>query len=52
MKLNPESLEISSFETSVPEADAVYGTGSPCDPTPLTMCYACPPRTLGCPPTE
>ena len=49
MKLIPEALEISSFQTLEPEV--VEGTGTNCDPTPLTMCYACP-RTPACPPTE
>jgi hypothetical protein len=52
MKLNPEVLEISSFETMQgPTELAVEGTGPYCDPTPLTACYACP-RTPACPPTE
>lgn len=52
MKLNPEELQISSFETlQAPAELAVEGSGPYCDPTPMTMCYYCTP-TEGCPPTE
>lgn len=46
MKLNPEELVVSTFETSDPAAAGPIG---PYDPTPMTYCYWCPPRTIGCP---
>jgi hypothetical protein len=51
MRLNPEALQVTSFATWEPPVEAMEGTGTQCDPTPLTMCYACP-RTPACPPTE
>jgi hypothetical protein len=46
MKLNPEELTVSSFQTSGPEA-AIGKTLptiviAPNDPTAATMCYHCP----------
>lgn len=49
MKLNPEELVVTSFETSEPEALPAIGTIGPYDPTPMTRCYWCPPRTYDCP---
>lgn len=50
MKLNPDELVVSSFETSGAEAIAVPTTiGTTTDPTPMTRCYWCPPRTVDCP---
>jgi len=48
MKLNPEDLVVSTFQTSeqyavAPDSDT---TISP-DPTPMTQCYYCPYRTIG-----
>ena len=40
MKLNPEALVVSSFQTSTL---VVPGVADMTDPTPLTMCYYCPP---------
>jgi hypothetical protein len=47
MKLNPDDLAVSSFETSDPAA--VAGPIGTYEPTPMTYCYWCPPRTLNCP---
>lgn len=49
MKLNPEDLTVSSFET----AAAAPATGTivivnPNDPTGNTWCYICPVRTNDC----
>ena len=49
MKLNPEELVVASFETSEPDAVVAPGTIGPYDPTPMTYCYWCPPRTFDCP---
>ena len=49
MKLNPEELVVSSFETGEASAAAVPTTIGPYDPTPMTYCYWCPARTLDCP---
>jgi hypothetical protein len=46
MKLNPEELVVSSFETSQ-EAAALPVTIGPYDPTPMTRCFWCPPPTIG-----
>jgi hypothetical protein len=48
MKLDPEDLVVASFETSA-EAIALPGTIGPYDPTPMTRCYYCPPKTIDCP---
>ena len=48
MKLNPDELIVASFETS-PSADAAAPTTISYDPTPMTYCYWCPPKTLDCP---
>ncbi len=45
MKLNPDDLSVSSFET----ADRSIGPIGTYDPTAMTFCYYCPPRTLDCP---
>jgi hypothetical protein len=50
MKLNPEELVVSSFQTS--EAERVIGPGGtigPYEPTPMTYCYWCPQKTFDCP---
>jgi hypothetical protein len=51
MKLNPEELVVSSFETSA----AAAGAGAlqpiiitPNDPTAATWCYICPAETERC----
>jgi hypothetical protein len=46
MKLNPDELVVSSFETAESTADIV-GPGGTYDPTPMTRCYWCPPPTIG-----
>lgn len=45
MKLNPEELVVTSFETSQ-DAAALPGTIGPYEPTPMTRCYWCPPPTI------
>ncbi|HLM69560.1 MAG TPA: hypothetical protein VK358_18605 [Longimicrobium sp.] len=49
MKLNPEELAVSSFETSDPAAEADVATLT-CTlfPTPNTACFVCPPATSDC----
>ncbi|HEU4881875.1 MAG TPA: hypothetical protein VFT45_06515 [Longimicrobium sp.] len=47
MKLNPEELVVSSFQTS--EQEAIIGPGGTYQPTPQTFCYYCPPKTFDCP---
>ncbi len=46
MKLNPDSLVVSSFPTaeSVADYEGPIGTN---DPTPMTRCFWCPPQTIG-----
>lgn len=54
MKLNPEELTVTSFETSAAPADAdtavVIGPSiqDPNDPTANTWCYICPAETERC----
>ena len=47
MKLNPDDLTVASFQTS--ESDSLASPGTSYDPTAMTFCYYCPPRTIGCP---
>lgn len=49
MKLNPDDLAVSSFETSDRVIAGPIGTY---DPTAMTFCYYCPPQTLNCEYTE
>ena len=48
-KLKLDHLEVSSFETgavqSQIEQDRIYMPGTSYDPTAMTFCYYCPPRT-------
>lgn len=53
-KLNPEALEVSSFATS-PEFDVAAAVktiddlvATTTDPTAMTRCFICPPRTADC----
>lgn len=46
MKLNPDELVVSSFETAETVAE-IEGPGGTYDPTPMTRCYWCPPQTIG-----
>lgn len=46
MKLNPDALVVSSFETS--PSTALQGMGDDSDPTRLTWCYVCPVKTQAC----
>jgi hypothetical protein len=50
MKLNPEELNVTSFDTGA-EADylsPVATIRTINDPTAATRCYYCPPATLDC----
>lgn len=49
MKLNPEELEVVSFDMTDAETEAVLAT-STCTafPTPATRCFICPPATSDC----
>jgi hypothetical protein len=49
MKLNPDDLDVMSFDTG-PEEAAVVGTTiiNPNEPTPATYCRICPERTSDC----
>lgn len=47
MKLNPDDLSVTSFQTS--DSDALAGPGTSYDPTAMTFCYYCPPRSMDCP---
>ena len=49
MKLNPEELVVSSFQTA-DDSDplAAAGTQSPVCPTPNTACFVCDPPTMNC----
>lgn len=48
MMLNPEELEVTSFETAAAESAAVPTVDNPNDPTPMTFCYWCPGETYNC----
>lgn len=52
MKLNPEELTVTSFETSAAssQTDVVVGPSiqDPNDPTANTWCYICPAETERC----
>lgn len=48
MKLNPEDLVVTSFQTGEAEA-IIAATTTIGDPTPMTRCYWCPPKTIDCP---
>jgi hypothetical protein len=51
MKLNPEELSVSSFDTSpeaAPGSDTAAVIATINDPTAATRCFICPPRTLDC----
>jgi hypothetical protein len=46
MKLNPEDIEVVSFDTSIEEANAQQAalrpiTDDPNHPTPATYCFVC-----------
>lgn len=45
MKLNPEELDVMSFETGAEQAEldqaAVVGPYRPLDPTPNSRCFVC-----------
>lgn len=45
MKLNPDDLSVTSFDTSA-SADAIGGPTGTYQPTPMTYCYWCPPKTI------
>jgi hypothetical protein len=49
MKLNPDALVVSSFQTGGgDELNAAAGTHSPVCPTPMTQCFVCPVETYTC----
>lgn len=51
MKLNPEELEVSSFDTTDAAAEAELAQAAlTCTafPTPATRCFVCPPATSDC----
>lgn len=51
MKLNPDDLEVLSFDTSDAAADAELALATyTCTafPTPATRCFVCPPATYEC----
>jgi hypothetical protein len=49
MKLNPEDLEVVSFDTTSANRELELATGT-CTifPTPATYCFVCPPATYDC----
>ena len=50
MKLHPEELDVTSFDTT-PQEDEVIGVTiatNPNEPTPATFCRICPERTADC----
>lgn len=51
MKLNPDDLVVTSFETAdlaVEESLALATATCPLFPTPATRCFVCPPATADC----
>lgn len=51
MKLNPEDLEVLSFDTADAAVDAELAlatTTCTAFPTPATRCFVCPPITYDC----
>lgn len=48
MKLNPETLVVTSFKTESDPASAPVRTTDPFDPTPNTYCDDCPVGTFAC----
>jgi hypothetical protein len=50
VKLHPEDLDVTSFDTGPEQDDAVIGTikTNPNDPTPGTWCRICPVGTDAC----
>lgn len=49
MKLNPEELQVVSFDTTHEAAEAVLATYTCTNfPTPATRCFICPPITYDC----
>jgi hypothetical protein len=49
MKLNPDALVVTSFETGGDEDLLIpAGTQSPVCPTPNTACFVCDPPTCNC----
>ena len=50
MKLNPEDLDITSFETEIAQERSAGVTiiTNPNDPTPATFCRICPVGTDNC----
>ena len=48
MKLNPEELEVSSFDTSSDIAAVFQPILPTTDPTAATRCFICPMETYNC----
>jgi len=51
VKLNPEALEVTSFDTSAEEEAAhaaLIGPVTSTHPTPRTYCFVCDPATYNC----
>jgi hypothetical protein len=49
MKLNPEDLVVSSFDTTAADRLVISRpTTDPWDPTPMTHCFVCPVDTENC----
>ncbi|HST60066.1 MAG TPA: hypothetical protein VLK84_15275 [Longimicrobium sp.] len=51
MKLNPDDLEVTSFDTTDAAAEAELALATyTCTafPTPATRCFICPPATSDC----
>lgn len=49
MKLDPQDLVVTSFDTGVDGDTDLLPTIGPDDPTPATACRWCPPGTTDCP---
>lgn len=49
MKLNPDDLDVTSFDTGPEEDERLVDTiVSPNEPTPATFCRICPERSTDC----
>jgi hypothetical protein len=49
MTLNPDELEVTSFETAATGSAITLPTiDNPNEPTPMTHCYWCPGETYRC----
>ncbi|HEX6368695.1 MAG TPA: hypothetical protein VF006_07180 [Longimicrobium sp.] len=48
MKLNPDELDVMSFDTGPADTEVAPITTHPNDPTPATFCRICPVGTSDC----